>query len=68
MGFQNASTINKATMLYLIYKGIEGGFEYIGVDSDNPTLEQMESAVQDMAENIGISPKQLLDWEFTVWQ
>ncbi|MBO4387562.1 MAG: hypothetical protein J5817_11195 [Treponema sp.] len=62
MGFENYKTINKTTMLYVLYNGLKGGMEYIGVDSERPTPAQVESAMSDMAENVGVTPKALQDW------
>ena len=58
MGFENSSIINRTTMLYVLYNGLEGGMEYIGVNS--------ESAMSDMADNVGVTSKALQDWMFAV--
>jgi len=61
-GFENAETISKTTMLFVLFKGIEGGYESIGVDPAAPSPDEVESALRDMASNVGVSPKQLQDW------
>lgn len=61
-GFENSSTMNKKTMLYVLYNGMKGGMEYIGVNSDYPTPEEADSAVSCMADNVGVTPKALQDW------
>ncbi|GEM_PF-6141974 len=66
VGFENAGSMNKTTMLFVICQSIKGGYEYIGVDPGNPTVEQMRSAMMSMANNIGVTPKRLQDWMNTV--